>query len=297
MNLRRAGAAGRPRSRRTPRGGFTLIELLVAIAITAILLVIVLQSTTSLLHTWSRQRNILRKNLDARAAIELMAGDLRAMVIRQRQFTPAAEWVDKQTDTSITGVGSYLSSGNAAWLMFFTVPIDRDLTLPGDVCAVSYRLGYEDPIAGSSGRTYPLMGLYRDVAPAGTASADTFGSVLGLADLYGGYWNSGSRTLKSANFLIAHIIDFQVIFHAQNPDGSAVDIPASATVRLGDALTATPAPSGLNASAKLTSVDVLITLLSEETAMQLRQITDPTVQKRLVQQNAQSFARRIAVSY
>ena len=121
--------------------------------------------------------------------------------------------------------------------------------------------------------------------------------MLGLADLYGGYWNSGSRTLKSANFLIAHIIDFQVIFHAQNPDGSAVDIPASATVRLGDALTATPAPSGLNASAKLTSVDVLITLLSEETAMQLRQITDPTVQKRLVQQNAQSFARRIAVSY
>ncbi len=306
MNPSRAHAGGRPR--RARRGGFTLIELMVAIAITALLLGIVLQVTTSMLHTWQRQRGILRKNLDARAAIELMTNDLRAIVIRPHQLLQnnlPAEWVNMQvvdTQSTITAAGGYVASPQVAWLMFFTVPIDRTLSLPGDVCAVSYRLGYEDPITSASGKSYPMMGLYRHLVPMGTSTAGTFGAVLGLSDLYGGFWKgqgSGSADypLQAADFLIAHVIDFQVIFRAQNPDGTVVDVPASSTFRLADAISVSPPLAALNASARLVSIDLLITLVNEETAQSLRQVSSQTVQQQLVRQNAQNFTRRVLVSY
>jgi hypothetical protein len=36
-----------------------------------------------------------------------------------------------------------------SWVMLLAAPVDRDLSQPAEICAISYRLGYEDQILGT----------------------------------------------------------------------------------------------------------------------------------------------------
>jgi prepilin-type N-terminal cleavage/methylation domain-containing protein len=275
---------------------FSLIELMVAVAIAMILALIIGQMMSSVLKVWTREKGLLRKNMDARSVMDLMVSDLESIVIRQKVMVSnssanSAEWLHKENDVSQQD--GYLSSPSA-WLMFLAAPVDKDSSLNGDVNALSYRLGYMDPISSSG--SVKMMGLFR----AKRTTTDTFANVLGINNFLP-YWSGGGIETQGKNdFLIANIVDFQVSFQAINPDGSTVQIPPSATVRLGDTLgdaNNNPLPN-VDPNAKLQSIDVILTLISEEDAQHLRALSgNPAAQAKIAQQSGQRYVRRLRLNY
>lgn len=270
------------------RQSFTLVELMVAMSITALLVVIIAQLVSAILISWTRGSGRLSKNMDARAAMELIVQDIQSTLIQPSSTRSTYEWLRKDVDTGLTG-GSY-TANNVARLMFFSTPTDRGNTLSGNVCAVGYRLGYEDPITAGNANSVKLFGLYRTLVDAPT----TFNNVLGQTNLWDNYWKN-QNMLQSTNFLIPHVIDFRVICHVRNPDGSEVQVPHDSLVTLGCTFQATPAQSSIQAGAHLEALDVSLKLISEETATKIRNgAPNPNL---LILENSLTYVRRVQISY
>jgi len=267
---------------------FTLVEMMVAIAITCILIVAIAAFISAVLSNWTTGRDQLRKNMDARAALDLIVQDLDNVVISPSPLRPAQEWICKDVDPAIGG-GAYTAT-NVAKLMFFSTPLDQTPNLSGNVCGVAYCLGYEDPILTNSSNSIKLFGLYRTrISPS-----DTFVNLIGATNLETSYWTNVNM-LASTNFLIPHVIDFRIICHVRNPDNSLADVPYDSLVTLGDGLQVSPSQSNILAGAYLESMDVSIKLITEDIASDIRH--SPANANELISLKSQTYMRHIALSY
>ncbi len=219
---------------------FTLIEVMVATVIMVILVGMVITITGRVLDVWTKSSGKLSANAEARIALELLTQDLETAVFRNN----GQQWlrVDGPEDTA--NKSNYESQTVA--LKLFTPSLNRskrdsnDDPIPGDVCAVAYRLEYKEAYTGATDKVYAL---YRSIARAD----DTFNYALGSnsqgtdspqldlvkgggagsavsmparpaeGQLAGDFWDE-NNILQSGNYLASNIVDFQVFIYEQDPD-------------------------------------------------------------------------------
>ena len=196
------------------RSAFTLVEILVATAITMILTSMILALTTNVLTTWNRSSGKLSSGSDARLALQLLTQDLETAVLKH----DGSQWVIAEQDSDV----GILPAKNAFWLQFFSPVTDRPRYYQdsksetfGDICAVSYRLAYQNPFDNPNG--LKVYSLYRTVADPQT----TFEEALVFANSENqnlkGFWNTGTyKNGKSADeFLVGNVVNFSLIFQYQ----------------------------------------------------------------------------------
>lgn len=304
--------------------GFTLIELLVAMAITSIIVLVLVSITSMALDTWNRSRSSVRAERQARALIDTMARDFEALVTRNGN---SFQWLSAVTPAAIA-VGGDIASTSAADLVFITAPTDRyngaqTATQYGDVSCVGYKLFYRDPITVAGG-TYQTFVLNRHLVNPDL----TFTNLLGQTDLAAAFAANYSAPLNSQNsFLCENIYQFSVTFHIQfmrsTTSGTTttttpinipitikrVDTKNSATIFnvTGNGIVSTVDPDnspGLNTasdeeikSARLVSVEIAVTVISDSGIDQIRsrRFPTPAAQAKFIAKNSFEYSKVIPV--
>ncbi|MGB0259146.1 MAG: PulJ/GspJ family protein, partial [Coraliomargarita sp.] len=203
------------------KSGFTLIEVMVATVIMVILVGMVITITGRVLDVWSKSSGKLSANAEARIAMELLTQDLETAVFRKN----GQQWLRVDGPESIQG--NYTSQTVA--LKLFTPSLTRDkfeadgvTPIPGDVCAVAYRLEFQG--AYDDENAPDVYALYRSIA----RPDDTFNDLLGTnsqpsspqLDLVASsntFWDA-AQIVDQANYLASNIVDFQVFIYEENPD-------------------------------------------------------------------------------
>lgn len=287
---------------------FTLIELLTAMAITAILVVLIMQLTNQSVRLWKVMREDTVTAGTARAALQIICQDLESAQIRADGTEK--EWFYAEVDKKMTGLPNGLKKDlpQSARIIFFTCPPDRNpavgatssqrgsyrsilasnVDLQGDVSAVGYRLLFRDQVLNVSNRNgdstiFPLFSLYRNVV----TPRDTFEQVLGRNDLQSAYAHYASDEEK--NFLCENIVDLSIVLHVEysasggggannQEDFTSIAIPILAT-KNGSRNTfrlygnyASAHEQGRMESARIVSAQVAITVLTEEGVALVQQV-------------------------
>lgn len=291
---------------------FTLIELLTAMAITAILVVLIMQLTGQSVRLWKVMREDTATASTARAALQIICQDLESVQIRADGNDN--EWFYAEVDRTMNGLPKGLKVPRSARMIFFTCPMDRNPAVSatstrrsdyrsllasntdtqGDVSAVSYRLLFRDQVLNVPSKQgdhtiFPIFSLYRNVI----TPRDTFDQMLGRTDLRSAYTRFESREEK--RFLCDNIVDMSFILHVEyaHPGGGSngkveyrsVSLPIRATqggsqdsFRLYSKY-ANAQRMGKMENARLVSVEVALTVLTEEGVALVQQV-------RLGQRNA-----------
>lgn len=154
--------------------GFTLIEILVATAITALLVVVLLSISQSMLASYQRIRDDSGSIRQADAVLDLMAADLEALY--PLRLDPDAETLNASIDT--TGGVEF------PWVTIIANPLDSDPDSRSAPRAISYRMAYQNPVTGGS--TSPRYCLHRTVLDAQTTFSAVPSPQAGLED----FWNA-----------------------------------------------------------------------------------------------------------
>jgi prepilin-type N-terminal cleavage/methylation domain-containing protein len=206
------------------RRGFTLMELMVAMAITTIIISILVGITSLSMDSWTRSRAEIRAARQAKAMIELMGEDFQSMISRKgNQF----EWLYANLEPDLPG--DKTKSSNASDLIFFTAATDRYATTNdngGDISCVSYKLAYQDPVmANGGGGDYETFAVYRLLVEPD----ETFQSLLGQADLKDAF---GSRNVaEKENFVCENVYQFTISFGVEvQPAANGTVIPPKVVV-------------------------------------------------------------------
>jgi type II secretory pathway pseudopilin PulG len=161
--------------------GFTLIELMVAMGIAIIIMAMLVGITNVAMGAWQRSRAEVRASRQAKAMLDAMAKDLECLVVRSGNVN---EWLFAQTEQTMPGSNRDRST-NAAEFIFFSAATDRyrggagtPADLGGDVCTVSYKLAYQDPLEGLDNANSTFV-FYRQLVDP----RPTFDTLLGRTDL------------------------------------------------------------------------------------------------------------------
>lgn len=217
------------------RQAFTLIEVMVAAAITIIMVGMVIQITGEVLKLWNRSMGKLSANAEARMAMELLTGDLEAILLRNNDML----WLYAD-DEKLSSVAGY--DAQTVSLAMFTSATDRmqedssepRKTIPGNITAVEYQLVYQSPVSGrDEDPERNAFALHRRLIDPVT----TFNSLLGqeyqedFEDWLGkeegvnapGY-DLGFATYEAPSdpkfYLAGNIVGFQVEFYLTDADGN-----------------------------------------------------------------------------
>jgi prepilin-type N-terminal cleavage/methylation domain-containing protein len=196
------------------RRGFTLIELMVAMAITSLIVTVLVSITAIALDTWTRSRSEIRAARQAKAMADTMARDFEALVTRRgNKF----QWLHAEAPSTMPGPTAMMSS-NASELTFFTAATDRyagaintDADKGGDVSCVSYRLQYQDPIAGGTETAFSTFALYRLLVNPD----ETFEKLLGKEDLKQEFTSYSSKLVEVENFVCENVYQFTITFNVE----------------------------------------------------------------------------------
>jgi len=233
-------------SRIARRAGFTLMELMVAMAITSIIVTVLVSVTSVALETWNRSRAELRASHMGKMAVDYLARDLEAFVVRSGNNN---DWCQAILDPDLSTYGDSLVSSNASRLIFFTGATDRyngnagDLTLDkgGDVSCVAYLMRFRDPVNSKSLKGFKTYVLNRKLVDPNTAftqllgATDSRDSAKYLDPLFTGLYSPATISNKP-NFLCENIYQFTLTFHVQTSDTTDPTRPAVLTnipVRIG----------------------------------------------------------------
>jgi len=233
-------------SRIARRAGFTLMELMVAMAITSIIVTVLVSVTSVALETWNRSRAELRASHMGKMAVDYLARDLEAFVVRSGNNN---DWCQAILDPELSTYGDSLVSSNASRLIFFTGATDRyngnagDLTLDkgGDVSCVAYLMRFRDPVNSKSLKGFKTYVLNRKLVDPNTAftqllgATDSRDSAKYLDPLFTGLYSPATISNKP-NFLCENIYQFTLTFHVQTSDTTDPTRPAVLTnipVRIG----------------------------------------------------------------
>jgi prepilin-type N-terminal cleavage/methylation domain-containing protein len=136
------------------KSGFTLLEMLVAMAVTAILLVLLLNMLDSGAKLWRTNENRVDSYREARAALGIMSRDLQnALASTNSQFLLNADAFDGLPSSAV-------KDSNSAGAVFFlaALPVNaQESSNKSDVCQVGYFLAFDR--TGAS--TNQSLNLYR----------------------------------------------------------------------------------------------------------------------------------------
>jgi prepilin-type N-terminal cleavage/methylation domain-containing protein len=281
------------------RKGFTLVELLVAMAITSIIVVVLISVTSMALDTWNRSRSELRAARQGKALIDTMARDFESMVVRSGNNF---EWLYANVAIPANGPNGNLSP-NASELIFFNGATDRynggvgtSTDLGGDVSCVGYKLAYQDPISAAGTADTMTFALYRKLVDPNV----TFTSLLGQANLqtaYAGIAAGVNATESLQNFVCENIYQFTLTFHVDT--GAANTVPvvmnSSNPMRIaGNQLTMNGA---INTAAKVKSVSISITVLSDFGLQQMkkRPFASSAEKAAFIAKNSYEYSKLVSV--
>ena len=179
---------------------FTLVELMVAMTVSSILLLALLQALGAVTGVSSRTAGRIEAEREARATFEILARDLESAV-RSSDLS----WIQAGVDPAPPVAG-----GNPHWLTFLAVPRDHDSSQPGDLCALSYRLGLLRPDPDPSSPAIPALCRLR-IDPD-----EAFGSALTGGELRDGFFTdretANPESRDQRHWFSSGVLDFQVRF-------------------------------------------------------------------------------------
>ena len=132
------------------RKGFTLVELLFGATLTALLVFLVLYSTSALVRAWNRASGRLEAESRARASLDFLRRDLESAYFEEN----GKVWMSAGRDPASR------QDGSSVWMQFFTASGNDSEGEPGGLAAVRYSLLSADPVNPDTpqGR---LFGFYR----------------------------------------------------------------------------------------------------------------------------------------
>lgn len=219
------------------RGGFTLIELLAATAIMIVLVMFVTTVAVNMMRIYDRTVSTLATSADAATVLDPLQEDFLSAAMPD----DGNYWFEARIESNVDN----LEKMSAPEFLFYARPQDRvrrgtttastKTILPGDLCAVSYKIAHQSPfgtkISSSAGNL--VYGFYRAVLNA----KDTFELALpytvgqkGTGDSSRApsrFWKGGDQITDPAdgksygasawrtemqNFLADGIVNFTVFF-------------------------------------------------------------------------------------
>ena len=224
--------------KKTIRRGFTLIELMTAMAITAILVLVIMQMTTKGIDIWRLVQEDISTSSRARIAMDCVSHDFEAM--QWRFGDNRYEWLFARAAKDVKGVDKDFKIPRSAQCVFFTSTVDRNPAVSsndslrvsyrdtrahnnetqGDVLCVGYRLLYRDQVLNLPAdkkvphtQTFPRFSLYRQLVPPRT----TFERLLGTQNLKTAY--APYEAKDEEHFLCEDILEFNVTFTIRHSVG------------------------------------------------------------------------------
>ena len=200
------------RDNQQARSAFTLIEIMVATVVMLILVGLVVQITSSVLNAWNRASGKLAANAEARIAMDLLTQDLQTAVFRNN----GQQWL--RVEGPIDPNGNY--NNQTVSLKLFSPALDRPKLdsdgkeIPGDICAIGYRLAYKESYSRDTQSGPKTFALYRSIVDPRT----TFDSLLGnpyQLELIGDSW-ADSLIIDEANYLVSNIVEFKIFVYSDD---------------------------------------------------------------------------------
>lgn len=191
------------------RRGFTILELLVATAVMALFLVLASQVVSSSLSQWGFANDKMSANLQARLAFDWLGRDLQSACLAD----DGSEWLRIEPSDPAQTTDAHGHAMKGSWLMCYSQPAQphkdpADPAAPkisGPV-AVSYSLGYLDPMVNSGTRKQFAL-LRTSVNPR-----DTFEN-MGVGNLRTDFWDSGVlgfTTIRPEDIVADNVVGFRV---------------------------------------------------------------------------------------
>ena len=235
--------------------GFTLIELMVAMGIAIIIMAMLVGITNVAMGAWQRSRAEVRASRQAKAMLDVMAKDLECLVVRSGNVN---EWLFARTEQTLPGSNQDRST-NAAEFIFFSAASDRyrggagtATDQGGDVCTVSYKLAYQDPLEGqdNSNSTFVFYRQLVDPRP-------TFDTLLGTTDLRTAFQASaGNNRFETRNTASATSTNAKYDFVCENVYQYSVTFRVDVTTVSGATTTVRPVRVTLGQNANASNLRV-----------------------------------------
>lgn len=287
---------------------FTLIEVMVATVIMVILVGMVITITGRVLDVWTKSSGKLSANAEARIALELLTQDLETAVFRKN----GQQWLRVDGPENTANDSNYDSQ--TVSLKLFSPSLNRDKVdqngnpIPGDVCAIAYRLEYQPSYTGGTDNVYAL---YRSIERAD----NTFNNLLGSRsqgnaspqrDLAGlGFWDAANIVVPG-NYLASNIVDFQVFIYEEDqtdPTNPPVLQNADANFQLdsdyiyGGETTDSNGNAVAGSTGRLLYADVVLKVVSDE-GLEILSLptlagTDFADADAVILEHGQTFTRRV----
>ena len=177
--------------KRLTRRGFTLLEVMVATSIMVIIILAVVTIASDSFKAYDRAVSDLTTQSEARGVLDALENDLQTAIIRPDGHC----WMEiiipggPGAPAKAPGVIGNMQSVDQPILMFFAAPPDRPrwspqaatprLSLKGDVCAVSYRLGQRSPFDMPGESIQQIYGVYRTIVDPESTFQDALPIILG----------------------------------------------------------------------------------------------------------------------
>lgn len=297
----------------------------------AILIMAMLVGITNVaMNAWQRSRAEVRASRQAKTMLDAMAKDLECFVMRPGNSN---EWLSACTETTLPGSNRDRST-NAAEFLFFSAATDRyrggagtPADLGGDVCAVAYKLAYQDPIVGQDNDRSTFV-FYRQLVDP----KPTFDTLLARPDLRVAFGASaGSNRYENQataaqtnndpryQFVCENVYQYSITFRVDVPaastaTGAAANVVRPVRVTLGQnangndfrlygdrIVTDATVGGGLSASnreisaGRLTGVEISITVISDFGMNQLKRRTFASEQAKaqFLAQHSYEFSKTV----
>ncbi len=293
------------RTRHAAKRAFTLIEIMVATVIMIVLVGLVIQITSEVLKVWTRSSGKLSANAEARIAMDLITQDLETAVFRNNN----QQWlrVEAPRATGASGDVKLQNIEQTVGLKLFSPALDRPkedaagVAIPGDICAIGYRLAYKKSYAGTNAPE--IYALYRRVIDpkltfdeymGSGATVDSNQGSLAAPGKNNANWTNSSIE-ADANYLVSNIVEFKIFVYLDDGSDEPVNVKTGTFELEGDyAYGGDPDVDLAVSTDQLLYADIILTVVSDTGLNMLDNLGKiPESAAEIVQQHGDTFTRRV----